>query len=97
MTAAGQAPPPSFAGLLRERRLAAGLTQVALAERAGLSERGVQHLERGLGQPYPETARRLAAALGLTGEQRAGFEAAAAPAPRRRWGCCARRPRRCGC
>jgi transcriptional regulator with XRE-family HTH domain len=41
-----------FAELLRERRLAAGLTQAALAERAGLSERGVRHLERGLGQPY---------------------------------------------
>ena len=75
---------PSFGRLLRQHRLRVGLTQAALAERAGLSERAIQHLEGGLGQPYRETARRLAEALALTAEQRASFDAVAAPAPRRR-------------
>jgi transcriptional regulator with XRE-family HTH domain len=73
--------------LLRRHRLEAGLTQAALAERAGLSVRAIQHCERELGQPYRETVRRLVAALALSEEERAEFEAAAAPRPRR-----ARRP-----
>ncbi len=77
---------PSFGALLREHRLASGLTQAVLAERAGLSERAIQHLERGLGQPHRETARRLADALRLTGEHLARFAVFAAPAPRRRRG-----------
>jgi len=75
---------PAFGGLLREARLAAGLTQAALAVRAGVSVRGLQDLERGLARPQRETRRRLAAALALPAEQRAAFEAAGAPAPRRR-------------
>ena len=73
----------AFARMLRERRLAAGLTQAALAERAGLSTRAVQHLEAGLGQPYADSARRLAAALALGEEARIAFEIAGRPAPRR--------------
>jgi predicted ATPase/DNA-binding XRE family transcriptional regulator len=69
--------------LLRQHRVAACLTQAALAERAGISERAVQHLERGLGQPQRETMRRLAEVFALTGEDQAAFEAAAQPAPRR--------------
>jgi transcriptional regulator with XRE-family HTH domain len=69
--------PPSFGALLRQHRLERALTQAALAERAELSERAIQHLERGLGQPHRETARRLAEALGLTGEEQGRFEAAA--------------------
>ena len=57
----------AFGPLLRELRLEAGLTQAALAERAGLSVRAVQHLERSLGQPQRETARRLVTALRLVG------------------------------
>src|SRR6185295_11621293 len=79
---AGAAPQHDFGRLLRELRQEAGLTQAALAERAGLSVRAVQHLERSLGQPQRETARRLVAALKLAGERRAEFEAAAAPSPR---------------
>src|SRR6185295_5871390 len=79
---AGAAPQHDFGRLLRELRQEAGLTQAALAERAGLSVRAVQHLERALGQPQRETARRLMTALRLAGAQRAQFEAAAAPAPR---------------
>ena len=37
----------TFAALLRRHREAAGLTQEALAERAGLSTRAIAYLERG--------------------------------------------------
>ncbi len=39
--------PLPFGDLLRRLRLAAGLSQEALAERAGLSARGISDLERG--------------------------------------------------
>jgi transcriptional regulator with XRE-family HTH domain len=74
---------PSFAARLRRHRLAAGLTQEALAERAGMSARGIQNLEGGVTRPARDSARRLAAALGLTSEEGASFLAAAQPAPRR--------------
>ena len=38
--------PRSFGALLKRNRLAAGLTQEALAERAGLSPKAVSDLER---------------------------------------------------
>jgi WD40 repeat protein/transcriptional regulator with XRE-family HTH domain len=72
-----------FGSVLRARRLEAGLTQSALAERAGLSVRAIQHLEAGMGQPYSATARRLADALALTVAARARFETAARPNPRK--------------
>jgi DNA-binding XRE family transcriptional regulator len=56
----------SFGELLRHHRAVAGLTQEALAERAGMSVYGIQKLERGLTHPYRDTARRLAFALGLS-------------------------------
>ena len=71
-----------FGSLLRRHRLAAGLTQAALAERAGLAERTVQDLERGVARPLRETVRRLVAALEPTPEACARFEAAIF-APRR--------------
>ena len=74
--------PTSFGALLRQHRREAGLTQAALAERAGISLRAVQALERSVGRPQRETARRLAEALALTAERRARFDRAAAPAPR---------------
>jgi len=53
-----------FGDLLRRNRLAAGLTQEALAERAGLSLRGVSDLERGARTlPRRDTVLRLASAL----------------------------------
>jgi tetratricopeptide (TPR) repeat protein/transcriptional regulator with XRE-family HTH domain len=56
----------SFGRLLRGHRLAAGLTQEELAERAGLSVRAVSDMERGrTGRPYPRSVRLLAAALDL--------------------------------
>src|SRR5260370_29177388 len=74
----------SFGELLKEHRLAAGLTQEALAERAGISARGIQALERGQSRPQRETARRLAVALGLPPEEQARLLDAATPSPRRR-------------
>ncbi|MGH2618282.1 MAG: helix-turn-helix domain-containing protein, partial [Thermomicrobiales bacterium] len=65
---------PGFADLLRQHRLAAGLTQEELAERAGLSARGISDLERGVRTfPRAETVRLLADGLGLTGEERAAL------------------------
>ena len=73
-----------FGALLRRYRVDAGLTQAALAERAGLSVRAVQHLEAGRGQPYQDTARRLADALPLDRAAREALHAASEPTPRRR-------------
>lgn len=73
-----------FADLLRRHRLAAGLTQEALAERANLSVNGIQKLESGGSHPYRDTANRLVRALDLTREDVLAFQAAAQPTPRRR-------------
>ena len=73
-----------FGVLLRRERLAAGLTQEGLAERAGLSVRGIQDLERGASWPQRDTLRGLATALALPEERGAAFAAAARPVPRRR-------------
>jgi tetratricopeptide (TPR) repeat protein/transcriptional regulator with XRE-family HTH domain len=70
--------PAGFGGLLRRLRGEAGWTQEELAEAAGLSVRAVAYLERGaVATPQKETVRLLAGALGLAGQARAGFEAAA--------------------
>ena len=73
---------PDFGTLLRRYRLAAGLTQEALAERASVSARAVASLEQGTRRhPHRYTVEQLADALGLAGDVRAGF-AAAAGSPR---------------
>jgi predicted ATPase/DNA-binding XRE family transcriptional regulator len=74
---------PNFGDLLRGHRLAAGLTQEALAERAGLSVHGIQKLERGAAHPYRDTAQRLITALQLESEAEANLRAAAHPVRRR--------------
>jgi len=67
-----------FAQLLKERRLAARLTQEELAERAELSVPSISNLERGVSHtPRKETFRLLAEALGLTGAERKDFLSAA--------------------
>src|SRR4051812_44237541 len=66
----------SFRSLLRQHRLAAGLTQAELAERAGLAQRTIEDLERGVARPRRETARRLSAALGLRAPRDAWIEEA---------------------
>ena len=73
---------PAFGDLLARYRRAAGLTQEGLAERAGLSTRGISDLERGLRwRPHPETVRLLARALALPEADRAALLAAARPRP----------------
>lgn len=72
----------SFGETLRGFRRAAGLTQAELAERAGLSERGVSDLERGARtRPHRETVDLLAVALKLNAPGRARLIAAAHAAP----------------
>ena len=72
----------TFASLLKRQRLAAGLTQEALAERAGLSPRAVSDLERDPARtPRLGTVTLLADALGADQEQRDELLAAARPAP----------------
>jgi predicted ATPase/transcriptional regulator with XRE-family HTH domain len=75
--------PAPFGALLRRHRRAAGLSQEALAERAGVSARGISDLERGRRRwPHPTTVRRLSRALALDPALGAGLAAAAAR-PRR--------------
>ena len=60
-----------FGQLLRRHRLAAGLSQAELAERAGLSTDGVGALESGRrASPRPYTVRALADALALAEDDR---------------------------
>src|SRR5215211_4452977 len=71
-------PASSFGDVLRRVRIAAGLTQEALAERAGLSVRGISDLERGVNRtPRKDTVALLAEALQPAGDDRAAFAAAA--------------------
>jgi predicted ATPase/transcriptional regulator with XRE-family HTH domain len=68
---------PAFADLLRYHRVAAGLSQEALAMRSGLSLQAVSHLERGIRRgPRRETVALLAAAMGLSATQTATLEGA---------------------
>jgi predicted ATPase/DNA-binding XRE family transcriptional regulator len=70
--------------LLRRGRVAAGLTQEELAERAGVSVRTISDVERGLRKTiYRHTAEVLASALGLDDAQRTEFEGAARDSGRR--------------
>jgi predicted ATPase/DNA-binding CsgD family transcriptional regulator len=66
-----------FGQLLQRHRLAAGLSQLELAESSAMSQRGISDLERGVRRPHPGTARRLASALHLAGPVRADFLSAA--------------------
>ena len=67
-----------FAGLLRQLRTEAKLTQEELAQAASLSPRSVSDLERGVNRTArKDTAELLAGALGLAEPARAAFVAAA--------------------
>jgi WD40 repeat protein/transcriptional regulator with XRE-family HTH domain len=71
-------PALSFAGLLRQLRAEAKLTQEELAAAAGVSARSVSNLERGINRTaHKDTAVLLAGALGLTGPAEELFVAAA--------------------
>jgi LuxR family transcriptional regulator, maltose regulon positive regulatory protein len=66
-----------FGGELRGYRESAGLSQEELAERAGLTAKGISALERGERQrPYPQTVRALAEALNLSDAERSALIAA---------------------
>ncbi|HET8629097.1 MAG TPA: helix-turn-helix transcriptional regulator, partial [Thermomicrobiales bacterium] len=68
----------AFGALLRRHRLAAGLTQEGLAERAGISARAVSDLERDRARvPYEATIALLVAALDLSPAQAAALRVAA--------------------
>src|SRR3989440_1475821 len=72
--------PTTFGVLLKHYRMAAGLTQEALAERANLSTRAISDLERGLSRaPRYDTLDLLTTAMSLSAEQRAALFAAARP------------------
>src|SRR5215470_12785338 len=74
---------PSFGALLRQHRLERGLSQEALADKAGVSLRGISDLERGARRaPHPATIGRLAAALELDADTRSSLVAAGRRAPR---------------
>jgi transcriptional regulator with XRE-family HTH domain len=76
--------PVTFGRQLRAHRLAAGLTQETLAERSGVSARSIQKFESDSVLPRRLSTASLAEALGLSGPDRAAFELAARPGPRRR-------------
>lgn len=68
-------PSPRFSDLLRHARRAAGLTQEALAERAGISVRAVIDLERGVNRtPRRDTLELLVEALDLPSAERMEWE-----------------------
>ena len=70
---------PAFATLLREYRLAAGLTQEDLADRSRMSVSAIGTLERGThNAPQRHTVELLAAALELGPKARADLESIAA-------------------
>ena len=69
-----------FGALLKHYRQAAGLTQEALADRAGLSVRAISDLERGVNRtPRYATLELLAGALPLSAQQQDLLKAAAQP------------------
>ena len=70
----------SFGALLKRYRLAAGLSQEALAARASLSARTISDLERGIhGMPRTDTLELLTSALSLSAQQRTLLLASARP------------------
>lgn len=78
---------PRFGTLLRDYRIAAGLSQEALAERARMSVNGISALERGYRRsPKRGTLALLGRALELDEEQRQAFETAARAEWVRRYG-----------
>jgi transcriptional regulator with XRE-family HTH domain len=69
-------PTRTFGDLLRCYRVEAGLTQEELAERSGMSVRGISDLERGARHaPYRHTLQQLARALALTEAEQAALDA----------------------
>ncbi len=79
----GRESPSIFGDMLRRLRIEAGLTQESLAERSGLSVRGISDLERGVNRsPRRDSLTLLAEALHLNGAAREAFIVAGMPRPR---------------
>src|SRR5437867_3124018 len=69
----------SFGRLLRRLRKARDLTQDALAQQAYCAVDTIKKIEAGLRQPSRQMAAQFADCLGLAGDERAAFLAAARP------------------
>ncbi len=54
---------------LKNKRLLMGLTQVQVADKAGIAERSYQYIEAGERSPNVQTAKRLAKVLNSTVEE----------------------------
>src|SRR5262245_38530708 len=76
---AGAMASDSFGALLRTSRLRAGLTQLELAARSGLTVAAIRDLEQGRSRrPQPRSVGTLIDALGATGSAAAELRARAA-------------------
>jgi transcriptional regulator with XRE-family HTH domain len=73
---------PTFAERLRELRTQAGMTQIGLAEAAGLPLGSVRNYEQGIREPYWAVVFKLAAALGIGADAFAVCVKRTAAAPR---------------
>jgi tetratricopeptide (TPR) repeat protein/transcriptional regulator with XRE-family HTH domain len=74
-----------FGDIVRGHRRRLGLSQRELADKSGVTERGLRRIESGqIAAPRPVTVRLLADAFGLTAGDREEFYAAAHPPPSRR-------------
>ena len=58
---------------LKQYRKDAKLTQVALAQKAGLNSNVVAKVERGLGEPTLATIKKLSSALGIKASDLLGY------------------------
>ena len=71
-----------FGDMVRAHRGRLGITQEGLADRSGVSVRGLGEIEAGRSsRPRPTTVRLLADAFGLSGAERDRFCTAAGPEP----------------
>jgi tetratricopeptide (TPR) repeat protein/transcriptional regulator with XRE-family HTH domain len=71
-----------FGGVVRQHRRRLGLSQQEVADRSGVTVRGLRKIESGrIATPRPVTVRLLADAFGLTGADRDQFCSAAHPPP----------------
>ena len=75
-------PSAALGAAIRTRRLAHGLTLVALAERAGLSQPFLSQVENGRATPSMESLYRIAGALDTTPQALFGAEPTPGAAPR---------------
>jgi transcriptional regulator with XRE-family HTH domain len=64
----------TFPGRLQAFRTAAGLSQLQLGERAGVSNKMISHWERGVSEPSLSHLAKLTSALGRTADELLGLE-----------------------